>query len=600
MPQAPQGLLPDVSPSGQGTPDISLPVPTEAFGGAVGQALQTLGGDITKSSDTIWSRAMEMQGLANETAAKDADAKYMMQSGVMHAKFINLEGQNASPEALAKHIQDLQDLRTNLRQGLNPAAARMYDGSSLSFMARNIFNAAGHAGQQQNVAANQADQSRIQAIDNHIGDNPQDEIAFKRGIAAKSAAIEDMGSRSGWSPQKVDETKQESISTSYAHRIEGIAKTNAIAAQRMLDSGTKDGSITDNDSLKLQATINTRFRDQGSRIITDQVLANRRDGKERDQPEQYYIDKAEAQADQTMKDNNITDPFFKDAVRKTIQTQFGHQMTVERSQEFQDKQTLTNALQHTNAEGFHPRSVDELKSVDPATSAAWDRMQPTDQDRFRGILRDIAAGKRIEPTDENQKRYTTLLGMAGPTGDRNAFMNTDIWKENIPLAQRNQLLSLQRSAVLQSAQDPRVGHAIGILKQDASFAGIDKKQDADSYYNFTGALQGALAQFQDNTKRAPNDKEIKEIGNHLIQEQTANTWFGGAFGGEPLYNISVPSEDVDRITKDKYWEQHNMRPSPQMIHNYYVREQYNKLFKGSASAGEESIVSGTSTRPSAE
>jgi len=38
----------------------------------------------------------------------------------------------------------------------NPMAQKMFDGSSLSFMGRTIFNAAGHAAQQTKVAANNA------------------------------------------------------------------------------------------------------------------------------------------------------------------------------------------------------------------------------------------------------------------------------------------------------------------------------------------------------------------------------------------------------------------------------------------------------------
>src|SRR5258708_5871976 len=141
MAQVP-GLTPSAQP-GALAPEVNLPVPVDAFGGAIGHALEGLGSQIEQSSDRIWSRAVEMQGLKNETDAKEADAKYMMQSGIMHADFINKEGQNAGPEALQKHIQDLQDLRVNIRGSLsNPAAQRMYDGSSLVFMGLNIFNAA--------------------------------------------------------------------------------------------------------------------------------------------------------------------------------------------------------------------------------------------------------------------------------------------------------------------------------------------------------------------------------------------------------------------------------------------------------------------------
>src|SRR6266446_3115149 len=109
MPQVP-GLTPTAQP-GAYAPEVNLPVPVDAFGGAVGHALEGLGGQVEQASDRIWQRAVEMQGLQNETEAKEADAKYMMQSGIMHADFINKEGLNAGPAALQKHIQELQNLR---------------------------------------------------------------------------------------------------------------------------------------------------------------------------------------------------------------------------------------------------------------------------------------------------------------------------------------------------------------------------------------------------------------------------------------------------------------------------------------------------------
>src|SRR6185312_13570799 len=138
MPQVP-GLAPTAEPSGYAS-EVNLPVPVDAFGGALGHALEGLGGQVEKASNEIWHQAMAIQGLHNETEAKEADAQYMMKSGLLHADFINREGLNAGPDALKKHIQELQDLRVNIRNGLsNPAAQRMYDASSIGFMGRNIF-----------------------------------------------------------------------------------------------------------------------------------------------------------------------------------------------------------------------------------------------------------------------------------------------------------------------------------------------------------------------------------------------------------------------------------------------------------------------------
>src|SRR6266436_4354778 len=226
MPTVP-GLTPTAQPSAL-APEVNLPVPVDAFGGAIGHALEGLGGQVEQASDRIWQRAMEMQGLKNETEAKEADAQYMMKSGIMHADFVNKEGLNAGPEALQKHIQELQDLRVSIRGGLsNPAAQRMYDGSSLGFMGRNIFNAAGHSGQQMKVAANGASDARIALAKTSIGDNPDDDINVARMQRVIESEVDAKGSssRGGWSSEQIEATKQSEVSEAIAHRILGIGNT---------------------------------------------------------------------------------------------------------------------------------------------------------------------------------------------------------------------------------------------------------------------------------------------------------------------------------------------------------------------------------------
>src|ERR1700757_4984634 len=274
MPQVP-GLTPTVQPAGA-APEINLPVPVDAFGGAVAHALEGFGGQIERSSDQIWQRAMDLQNLNNETSAKEADAKYMIESGKLHADFINKEGLNAGPEALAAHIQQLQDLRTSLRKDLNPMAARMYDASSLSFMGRNIFNAAGHSGQQVKVASNNAATSRKEIMSNSIEANPDDETSFQRINSATRAENERIGHNLGWSKDQVEATNQEDLSKNWAKRIisTGNNQGGALKAQSMLNWAVKNKAIDPVTADRVQASITTKIGDQGSRYITDKVLAD--------------------------------------------------------------------------------------------------------------------------------------------------------------------------------------------------------------------------------------------------------------------------------------------------------------------------------------
>src|SRR5712671_2179119 len=280
MPQVP-GLVPTEAPSLGGAPNINVPVPTDAFGGAVGHALSTLGQDISGAGDKIWQQAMNMQALQNETEAKGADADYMMKAGMKHAEFNAKEGNNASPQALEAHIKELQDLRVQTRSGLsNPMAQKMFDGSSLSFMGRTIFNAAGHAAQQSKVAANNASTARVAATQEAISASPIDEVTFQRGKRAIESEVEAQGRNSGWAPEQTEETSKQKVSETIAKRTASLARTDAIGAQKMYEQSAQSKVLLPMDALKVQATIQTQYRQQGSRIIADQVLGKLREGND--------------------------------------------------------------------------------------------------------------------------------------------------------------------------------------------------------------------------------------------------------------------------------------------------------------------------------
>src|SRR5229473_766113 len=274
MSQAPD-LTPSVAPTTSGVAGPSLAVPTDAFGGAVGKALEGLGSAVETGSDRIWQRAVELQNLNNETEAKSADADYMMKAGMEHANFSSLEG-NAAKAAFPGYMQKLKDLRQEARDGLsNPMAQKMFDASSLSVMGRTIFNGAGHAAQQTKVAASNASQARVDQMSDGIGANPTDELTYQRYTRGIAAETKSQGEMHGWSPEQTDETTKQNISTAVAKRVVGLAKTDAIGAQAMFDRASKSGDLLPAMADRVQATVQTQFRQQGSRIISDRVLAGR-------------------------------------------------------------------------------------------------------------------------------------------------------------------------------------------------------------------------------------------------------------------------------------------------------------------------------------
>lgn len=600
MPQVP-GLVPTAQPSGFAS-EVNLPVPVDAFGGAVGHALEGLGGQVEKASNEIWQQAMNMQGLQNETEAKEADAKYMMQSGLLHADFINKEGMNAGPQALAKHIQDLQDLRVNIRNGLsNPAAQRMYDASSIGFMGRNIFNAAGHSGQQVKVAANNADSARKDLLSNNIDIDPDNDNDFNAAVQGVKDANLSTAERMGWPKEQLTATNQNDISKLVSKRITGWSDTNAMKAQRQLDNAVKAGVINESDRLRVQNHIDSKFVDQGARYYSDKALANRRQGDDMNKTEKDFVDQAVGEATKAFPDK----PKLIGAVRDRTEAQYRNQRSIERDQEYQDYNTVLSAAIEPNKEGLKPTSVEQMFAVDPAAKRAWDNIK--DERKRQSIynqLKTNASGDRITWSSNDGaplRRYHELLGMAND--DPSKFIGMDMAAEKMPDGGKKELVRLQNQKTMRAESDPRVEQAMKVLGRDPEYAGINKKTDIDAYYNFVGALQDSLASFQNQNKRMPKDDEIKQMGNTLIQQVATDRNPIRKFFSpdEKLYNVQVPDADATRIAKDQSWAAHGFinGPTKQQIHNFYVREQFNKLFKGSAGASEKAIVPGTVSGPKA-
>ncbi len=576
------GLVPDQTPSMGGAPEVNLAVPVDAFGGAVGHALSGLGHDIEGASDKIWHQAMNNQNLQNETEAKSADADYMMKAGMLHAKFNAKEGNQASTEALEAHIKELQDLRVATRGSLsNPMAQKMFDGSSLSFMGRTIFNAAGHAAQQTKVAANNASTARVAATQDAISASPTDEVTFQRGKRAIESEVEAQGRNSGWSEDQTSETSKQKVSETLAKRTASLARTDAIGAQKMYEQSSKAGALLPMDALKVQATIQTQYRQQGSRIIADQVLANVREGNDDgDKSLSDYISEGMAKVKEGDLDKN--DPLFGDFVRERITADYNRHKSVIRDGQQNAEQTVASAMMTGNKEGILPKSVDELRLIDPKVGDAWDVMKPTLQRKYMAALAKNAQGERVAWTDDSLRSYQQMKGQAHD--DPIAFLSRDVISEAIPTSGKRELINLQQRLRSQSESDPRVARAISILTPDLRAAGIDRASDKEGYYQFVGGLQDQLDQFQKDNKKVPKAEEVRKIGAQLMQEQATGRrgWLYFTDETTPTYQLPVPDEEMTRLRNDPDWAAQGVKPTDKMLERVYRAQKFRELYGGSA------------------
>lgn len=580
MPTVPPLLSPTEQLSGA-TPSVNLAVPTDAFGGSIGNALSGLGQTIDKVGNELWSRAVELQNLNNDTEAKKADTAYMIKAGELHAKYSSLEG-NAARDALPQYMQDQQAARESIRDGLsNPMAQKMYDASSMSFMGRNIFNAAGHAAQQTKVAAVNASKSRVSILTDNIGENPNDDTGTERSINAIRAETRSQGQQGGWSEDQITATTDSNVSSAISTRIASLARTDPFGAQTMFDTAVSNKALSPVDTSKVQASIQTQSRQVISRNIASQVNADL-DHPEDGNPQKSLADRiAEAKSDPTVQRFAKNDPLLPDFVEQRVIADYNRSKAITRDFSQQNEQTVAGAMMTGNKEGILPKSVEELQLINPEVASAWNNLKPTTQRKYMTLLADNAKGEKVAWTNDTLTNYQKLKGMAVDSPVE--FLAHDVITENMPASGKKELIGLQQRLRAQSQTDPRVGRAMQILGPDLQAAGISKtgSGDKDAYFQFVGSLQDALDDYQKNSAKVPGVDEIRTIGARLMQEQVTSKGYLWD-SKSPLYSLPLPDEDAERLKADPYWAKAGITPNDSQLKRIYVAQKYKELYGGAA------------------
>lgn len=574
--QVPYNPVPSVSPSEGGTPTVQINAPEAAFGGNVAKALEGLGAQGMHAGDEIMRRALALQELKNETEAKTADAKYMIEAGKLHADFSALQGQQAA-DAFPKYQQDLNQIRTGIRgQMSNDMSRKMYDSSSLSVMGRTIFNGAGHAATQQKMAAFQASTSRVDLLANQAQQFPEDDLSFRRIVKGIEGEVQSQADVKGWEPDTVKDQTLRATSKAWAHRITGLSKTDPFKAYEMFEEN-KD-SLHYEDRERVENTVRSQTRSTGARNIASTVMAPmlQPDGPQKvEKSLKQYTDEALKLA----KDQFPNDDLLPVYVEQQVRTIWNLAKTSERDFQFSNDQTIQGAI-NNGINGQPVTSPDHFQAT-PETAAAWDAM---DEKKKAGYLRAMEKNAKDDfpRTEKNWRRFQELRGMANSDDveQRSQFLSMSVTDEEMPREWRGQLLLRQQAAKKDAQGDPRVQRAMNVMKPTLAAANLSK----EDLNVFRGSLQDELEVFQTQNKKQPNYEETKNIGARLLQEQTVPGFVFGNFwpNKTPLYKIDVPKEEAERIKSNPVWAKNGRTPSDDDVRRWYVVEQYKKLYGGAA------------------
>lgn len=583
--------VPTVAPTSQGLPGVNVRAVDDAFGAGVARADQQFGKQLESSADEVFKQAMNMQQLRNDAAAKEADAQYTIKAGELYAEYGSKVGMDAV-NSRGKFVEDLSKLREEVKGTLtNPAAQRMFDGTTRQSFARTVFSSASHAATESRRYALGASEARVDAAYENSFRFPDQPEQAKSNLQIIQDEVRAQAKQKGLPADSPQAIKMVGDATSkfIANQSIALARKDPEKAWEVLQqNGTL---LNQSDRERAERIVVDGQRNFRARDISDQVLF----GVDPESP-QKTLQEAQEEGMAAAEKYMEVDKGIKDAVKDRIATDWDKMRRIKRDGEFVNRATLNSLVLKPGDNGQLPTSLDQILA-DPAGRAAWDRAVATKdtqvQKSIMGQLR-LNANNLIKESDLGE--LNRLKGMK--TNDPEEFLNQNVVDNKLlNNTSKRQLINEQAKLKEKAESDPRVQKAMGILAPDLRSAGITRDRP-DEYNQFTGALQDAIEQFQQENKKVPKAEDIRKIGAQLMQASgRENLWSAARLEGRaqsfwgtgaPLYKTQVPEKEIP-VIKDAWQRRFGAEPTDAQVQRLYAAQQYQKLFgkKVSAPAGKD-------------
>jgi hypothetical protein len=585
--------LPSVGPSGQALPGIGVKAVGDAFGTGVAEADQKLGRQMEASSDEIFTRAVSLQNQYNDAEAKEADAKYIIQSSDLHEKFLATKGQDAV-NAKPKFLADLEKVRSDIRGSLsNPAAQKIYDSTTRQNFARTVFAASTHAGREARDYIKQSQTTQIAADAELSHAFPDNEGYYQDGLSKTRANVKALAKSQGIPEGSVIEKKmlKDAESGLLAQRLIGMAKKDPIKAFDMY-SETAPDSLNSEDRRKVQAIVVYGRRSAIGKIVSDEVNFG---ASEEEKPLQQRLDEAEKKIQKYEKD----DPLLKVEVRNRVITDFNQTSKIKRDGIQRDASTVFQAINALGLEGNPPTKLEQILTT-PEVQAAWERSLVENPNLAKNVRNQLKLNASNNVRETTQSEWQRLNAQSEE--DVNAFLAEDPYaNDKLSYSDQRKIAALQAQKRKAPDKNPQVQEAMKILAPTLESFHITRDRK-DIYLQYQGALMDAMADYQkEHKKRMPFD-EIQKTGTRLLQEVSAPNTDRIGFGGvlfppkEKLYNVQVP-EKARLTIMQMYQEKTGAIPDDKMIQRDYVRMQYNQKYGAKPKPKDQGQVGKPTVQP---
>lgn len=576
MPQVPYQPYPTAQPENRAIPNVSINTPAAAFGANIGQAIETLGHTTEHVGDELFTRAIALQQLKNETEAKEADAQYMIGAGKLHADYSSLQGK-AAVDAYPKYAQDLQELRKSIRGGLaTDQSQKMYDSQSLSTMGRSIFNGAGHAATEQKQWAIGTAKAQIDLDSKTVEDSPGDDVLFQSKLNRVKENASQLAGLQGFDPEgpQAKDLTLKVTSQLWSQRIIGLSRTAPFEAARVLDDNKTN--LTQGDYLKVDNAVRATSRAVGATNIANDVFAG---GQETADRPAKSLKEMEAEAEVKAKDQNPDDPILAQHAVQTLRGKYNQEKYAAKQEDFENQQIIAGGIQ------AGVKDIQQLRA-NPKLAAAMDALPKDKQLAIPGQINRYNAA--VDKTT-NQDNFMRLKGMSN--NDVESFLNTDLTHEKLSQQDMRGLMEQQRKLKELPNSDPRVSRAVGQIRgalgSQLEALKVYRRTDGnkDDYDHFTGAVQSALDVWQETNGKPPTYKDVVEtIGPQVVRQIAEPGWLWGE-NKVPFFNQAVPKEFTEKLKSDVVGKG-GAEPSPEQIQKAFIRTQFIKLYGKKEKSGE--------------
>lgn len=578
MPQVPYTPYSTAEPTSGGE-RLSVSTPPAAFGANIGAALGQLGSTTEQVGGELFSRAMALQDLRNETDAREAQTAYAEKASQLHAEYGALEGK-AAADGLKDYIKKQDDARQEFRGSLKTAfAQRYYDRDTLPFMQRNIFSAAGHAADQnKSYVVGTAQAQKDTAAESFV--DPKDDAEFAHKLEINKSADETIALALGKGPEQITDMNLKTTSKLWRNRIEQLSLQDPQAALTMLDGAAQSKAITQDDYKPAAIAARAQNRAVGSANLINSI---------------YSSDKTATQMEEEVKASSPNlahgDPMFeKDAL-----TALHHKIGDDRYFKKQDDDAATQKIYGALGEGV--ADIREMR-LKPGMANLIDNQL---NDKQRAELPSLIS--RFNDRRDKKGEDDTFTGlMVMSSQDREGFLDKDFTKYNLSDGQIRQLYAKRDQVLAKPTDDPAYNGALSIMRKDFAtqlknlnvYYQPVKGADDTEYRKFTGALQIGIDAWRQDNGKPPSPQDIREhIAPEVLRTHVGPGMLGLSFG---WFGRDLPRYDQDASAAKNWWEANPKyadeiknrtggEASDDEIMRAFIRNQFIELYKGSSSGG---------------